>query len=103
MALFEFDEKQQLFIGIAVGLGVAGLLKSLGPVFSEVGRPFAKATIKSGILALEKGRERVAHLREDYEDLLAEVRSEMQEEHLRGTSGAAGIAGAVPEEPKGEQ
>lgn len=103
MALFDLEEKeQQVLLGVAVGLGVAGLLKSFGRIFSGVGRPFAKATIKSGILAVEMGRERIAHLREDYEDLLAEVRSEMQEEHLRETSGAAGIGSAGQEEPEGE-
>ncbi len=100
MDLFDLEEEQQsVLIGIAIGVGLIGLLKSFGPVFSEVGRPFAKATMKSGILAIEKGRERIAHIREDYEDLLAEVRSEMQEEHLHAPSGPEGPGGSTRHEP----
>jgi hypothetical protein len=99
MALFDFDDEQRsLLIGIGVGVATAILVKGVGPAFRGVGRPLAKASIRSGILMADKTREMLAHMREDYEDLVAEVRAEMQEQ----ISEQKQAPGGVPEpEPQG--
>jgi Protein of unknown function (DUF5132) len=62
---------------LGIGAGIAG--SGLAPAIRRIGRPFAKAAIKSGIQAIEKGIEVAAHLGETLEDMVAEVRSEMEE------------------------
>jgi hypothetical protein len=78
MSLFD-DDQRRVMTGIAIGAGVAVLVKDILPVFAEAGRPLAKGTIKSGVMAYLWTRERLAHLRETTEDLLAEVKAEMEE------------------------
>ena len=46
---------------------------------SGVGRPLARAVIKSGIILYEKGRETAAEFGEVMEDLVAEARAEIQQ------------------------
>lgn len=96
MAIFDLDDEQRnLLIGVGIGMGALVFLKELVPAFKGVGRPLAKATIKSGILVFDKSREKLAQFRETCEDLVAEVRAEMEGE-------IAGDAGAAPEtEPEG--
>lgn len=77
MALLDKDARQTL-IGIGIGLGFAALLPVVKPILKDAGRPLAKASIKGGILAYEKGREIAAHWGEVLEDLVVEVRAEMQ-------------------------
>ncbi len=79
MDLFE-DGQKSVLIGIGIGLAAAGLLKSIAPAFRGVGRPLVKATIKSSLTLLEKGREKTAELAEAFEDLVAEARAELQAE-----------------------
>ncbi len=79
MALFE-DEQKRVLIGVGIGLAAAGLVRGLIPAFRGVGRPLAKATIKSGLVLLEKGREKAAELGEAFEDLVAEARAELNAE-----------------------
>ena len=99
MALFDFDDEQRnLLIGLGIGVATAALIKGVGPAFRGVGRPLVKASIRSGILMADKTREVIARMREDYEDLVAEVRAEMHEE-IRGQEA---MPGATPEpEPQG--
>ncbi len=98
MAIFDFDDEQRnLLIGIGVGVATAALIKGIGPAFRGVGRPLAKASIRSGILLADKTREMFAHAREDYEDMIAEVRAEMAEQ-VRGQEAATPAA----PEPKPE-
>ena len=49
----------------------------LAPVLLRVGRPFAKSATKAGLTAYRTGREKLALLKENMEDILAESRSEM--------------------------
>jgi hypothetical protein len=79
MALLEDDQKRVL-IGIGIGLAAAGLIKGLIPSFRGVGRPLAKATIKSGLALIDKGREKAAEFGEAFEDLVAEARAEIDAE-----------------------
>ena len=91
------DEQRNLLVGVGIGMGALVLLKGLAPAFKGVGRPLAKATIKSGIVAFDKGREKMAEWRETYEDLVAEVHSEMEQEVRQGAAESFS-----PEPPKSE-
>ncbi len=77
MAILDKDARTTL-IGIGVGLGVAAILPLFRAILKDAGRPLAKGTIRVGILAYEKGRETAARWGEVLEDLVVEVRSEMQ-------------------------
>lgn len=43
-------------------------------------RPFARGVVKMSIQAMDKSREVAAHIGEGFDDLVAEVRSEMEPE-----------------------
>jgi hypothetical protein len=77
MAFLDKDARKTL-IGIGVGLGCAAVLPLLKPILRDAGRPLLKATLKGGILAYEKGREVAARWGETLEDLVVEVRAEME-------------------------
>jgi hypothetical protein len=103
MALFDFDDDQQrIVIGIAIGVGAAAVLKGFAPALRDLGRPIAKATIKSAIFAFEKSREQIAQLRETYEDLVAEVRSEMEGD-MHGETEGIEADRPTSHGPEGEQ
>jgi hypothetical protein len=76
MALIDKDARNVL-IGVGVGAGLATVLPAAAPILKDIGRPLAKASVKTGILAYEKGRELLAHWSEFFEDLVAEVRAEL--------------------------
>lgn len=79
MAILDLDEGQRkILLGVGVGLGVTVFVKALAPAFAGMGRPLTKAFIRSGLQGAEAGREKWAHLRETWEDLVAEVRAEME-------------------------
>jgi hypothetical protein len=78
MALFDDDERR-VATGILIGAVAVVFAKDILPAFADAGRPLAKSTIKSGLMAYAWTRERLAHLRETTEDLLAEVKAEMDE------------------------
>lgn len=78
--------------GLVVGVATLALAPVLLPTIARVGRPIAKAAIKSAILAWETTRETVAELAEVAEDMLAEVRAELAEE--TAAARAAGVAAA---------
>ncbi len=98
MALLE-DEQRNVLIGIAIGLAAAGLLKNIGPAFRGMGRPLAKAAIKSSLTFLDKGREKTAEFGEAFEDLVAEARAELDAER-QGRPEQGGNHGAAPGEPE---
>lgn len=79
MALFD-DEGRNFLWGLGVGLAAAFLGREVLPAFKGVGRPLAKATLKSGIVLFEKSRETLAHLSEELEDLVVEVKAELEQE-----------------------
>lgn len=62
--------------GLAIGVGVA----VLAPVLKPLLRPVAKSILRAGIEAYEQGRVAMAELSERAEDVIAEVRAEMEEE-----------------------
>jgi hypothetical protein len=76
MAIFDELLKNDTTKGIALGLGVVATGFLIAPVL----RPAARAVVKSGIVFIEKGREKLAEAGEVFEDLVAEVRAELAEE-----------------------
>lgn len=78
----------QLFIGAALGYAAAKSSRS-----PDALRPTIKAALKTGVRALEKGTERLAHLRETIEDIAAEVRADLE------SQAAASRAEEEPAEP----
>jgi Protein of unknown function (DUF5132) len=79
MAMFE-DGQRTLIIGVISGLAAAGVVKYLTPAFSDTGRPLLKGLIKAGLMTYEIGREKLAVAGEVVEDLIAEVRAELDTE-----------------------
>lgn len=92
MALFD-EGKGKLLGGIVIGMGVTWVAREFLAPFGQAMRPLAKAGIKSGILAWERGREAAGHLGEALDDLVAEVKAEQAIEDL--TAAAPADAGEV--------
>lgn len=70
-------------LGIAIGVGATVLATAVIPVLPAIARaarPGARAAIKSGILFAEKGQEIIAEVKEELEDIFAEVNAELQGE-----------------------
>jgi hypothetical protein len=89
MALFDKDARN-ILVGVGVGLGVSALLPVIGAIFKDAGRPLAKASIKTGLVTVEKGRERLAHWGEVFEDLVAEAKAELETESQLPPPGVPG-------------
>ena len=101
MDLFDGDRKGYI-VGAVAGLAAAAIVREFRVGFRDLGRPLAKATIKSCLLLTDKGRELAAHLGEVVEDLTIEARLELDEQYSAGrTSVAASEAiGAVHHDSK---
>jgi capsid protein len=99
MAIFGGNGRSTL-IGFALGVGATVLARQFLPALKEVGRPLAKATIKSGIATYEKARETIAEIGEAVDDLVAEAVSELAEEEANK---AADYASSVSPESNGGQ
>lgn len=96
MASIEDLLKGNVVTGLAIGIGAAVIAPLLAPLVASVSKPVAKSVVKAGILFYEKGRETAAELCEVFDDLVAEVRSELQASHA---AGALAAAEAVSPEP----
>ncbi|SET63650.1 protein of unknown function [Nitrosospira multiformis] len=70
--------KSNLITGLAAGVGATLLAPVLLPFLASLVRPATKAAIKGSVLLYEKGRESFAELSETVDDLVAEVKSEME-------------------------
>jgi hypothetical protein len=68
-------------IGAAAALAAVAVIREFGAEFRDLGRPLAKATIKSGLSLIDRGRELAAHMGEVFEDLVIEARLELDDEH----------------------
>lgn len=64
--------------GVAIGVGVLAAGWLLAPAL----RPVARSALKSGLLLVELGREKMAEAGEAFEDLVAEVRADLAEEKM---------------------
>ena len=83
MTLGSLKPKGDLWTGVAIGVGLLAAPVVL-PMVAAAVRPVAKALLKSGYLLYEKGREMVEEVSEMSEDLMAEVKSEVQAELAEG-------------------
>jgi hypothetical protein len=77
MAITDMIPKGSLWTGIAVG---AGLLVApvVIPAIAGAARPLLKAVIKGGYMLFEKGRETMAEVYEMAEDIVEEVKAEVE-------------------------
>ena len=73
--------KNNIVAVLGIGIVAAVLIPIALPVVARAAKPFAKAMIKSGIIVFEKGREAVAELGEVMEDVVAEAKAEIEQEH----------------------
>ncbi len=80
MGLFDNGWKGNILGGLAIGIGSAILGPVVIPILSRTAKPLAKGAIKGGLLLFEKGKEKLAEAQEVVEDLMAEARSELDEE-----------------------
>jgi hypothetical protein len=71
---------RDLAIGFAVGAAAASLLPVLFPGEERDKRELLKRGLKQSMRALEGGAEKLAEIRENVEDILAEVSAEMARE-----------------------
>jgi ABC-type Fe3+ transport system substrate-binding protein len=91
-----------LIIGIAIGFGAALLVPVFAPSLRQSMRPAAKATMKAGLLAYERGRVAFAEFGEMAEDVMAEVKAELAAEGRSGEAEAAARAVESGASPVGE-
>lgn len=93
-----FDEsgKSSTLFNVAVGTGLILAAPVVLPIVSGVARPLVKGLIRFGITVYESGREQAAELSEYAEDLVAEVRSEIEQERAARAAQAETPASAPP-------
>lgn len=94
--------KSNIAMGLAVGLVAAVLIPVALPVIVRVARPLAKAAIKSGLIVYEKGRESFAELSEVVEDMVAEAKSEVEQEHAPKVAASGGMSPTATPPPTPE-
>lgn len=75
--------------GLAIGLGAAILAPVVLPLVASAAKPVARALIKTGIIMYEKGREAMAECGEVFDDLVAEARAEIEQNHAAKAAVAA--------------
>ena len=85
-----------LLVALLAGMTGGLIVSALCPAAEDPARPAAKRVIKSGLLLYERGIETLAEWAESTSDLLAEVRSELQEERF----GAVTDSSSGPTSPR---
>lgn len=80
--------KNEAARNIAIGVAASAVAYALLPTVARVGRPFARAAVKTGIIVYEKARETAAEVGEVMEDLIAEARAEMDKDNVISTQKA---------------
>lgn len=82
MAKFSDLLKSGTTLGIAIGVGATVVAASVIPklpAIARAARPVVRKAVKSGLLFAEKGREVAAEVKEELEDIFAEVTAELKE------------------------
>jgi len=69
---------------VAIGAGAVLLAPVIIPIIGSIMKPLAKAAIKGGILAYEGMKVTLAETRETLEDLAAEAKAEISQDHTAG-------------------
>lgn len=80
MALLDNGLKGNILTGLAIGVGAAVIAPAVIPVLAGIAKPIAKALIKGGITLYDRTREAIAEGSEVLEDIVAEVKAEIEEE-----------------------
>jgi hypothetical protein len=96
MAIVDDILKSNVLTGLAIGIGAAILTPIILPIVASIAKPLTKSAIKGGIILYEKSRETIAELGETVEDLVAEVKAELAQEHAP-PAGAAAVAKTTEE------
>lgn len=73
--------------GLAIAVGTAVLAPVIGPAVGSILRPAAKAVIKGGIVAYDRGWQAAAEVGEATSDMVAEARADAQ--HTKAAPGTA--------------
>jgi hypothetical protein len=67
--------------GVIAGIGAVLLAPVIIPVVAGIGKPVAKSIIKGSMVAYEKSKGAFAELGETWEDIVAEAKAELAEDH----------------------
>lgn len=88
--------------GLIAGIGAVILAPVLIPAVAGIGKPLVKSAIKGGLVLYEKSRGALAEVGETWEDIVAEARAELAEEHQKPAFEAASNSDVTPNsgEPK---
>jgi hypothetical protein len=78
MALFDKDARR-VWLGIGIGAGALLSAPYVVPALRSIVRPVFKAALLESMLAFERGREAFAHAAEMFDDVIAEVRVELDD------------------------
>jgi hypothetical protein len=96
--------KNNLVVGITAAVAATVLAPVLVPILAVAGRPIAKSLVKGGVILYEKGREKVAGAGEVMEDLIAEVRSELEQQpRTAAATGEAAVDSAAQRSGTGQR
>jgi hypothetical protein len=87
MAFF-VDDALEGAAGVALGVGVGLVAGMMIPAVGSVARPAAKGALKRYLSLSERIKEGTAEAREQLSDLLAEARSELDQEHAQSGNGS---------------
>jgi len=74
-------QNNDLFRGVALGIGVAVLTPLVIAALAPALKPVARTAFKAGIRVYEKGRETIEIVGETIDDITAEVEEEMLNAH----------------------
>jgi len=85
MALFD-NGLNKIGTPILLGIGILILAPVIAPVAASIVKPLAKATIKTGLSLVQKGRELISEAAEAFEDITAEVKAELIAERAGTTA-----------------
>jgi hypothetical protein len=86
----------RVLVGIALGVGGAMMLPKLLPALADASKPVFKALFKVTVLGIETTREVGAHLREAFEDAVAEMQAELSQRSSAATKPAGEAAVSPP-------
>ncbi|MCM0593525.1 MAG: DUF5132 domain-containing protein [Gloeotrichia echinulata IR180] len=82
MSLKIIPELEEVVEGLGVpGIAAIVLLPVIIPAMGGISKSLTKATIKGGIVLYEKGKGVIAEVGETFEDIVAEAKAELAEEH----------------------
>jgi hypothetical protein len=82
MSIVKLPGGMRIGTGLVMGAAVVLLAPVILPVAGGVLKSLAKAGIKGGLILFEKGKLAVEETKETFEDLTAEAKAELVEEHM---------------------